>query len=483
MSRWTVVFSILSVACGSSGGSVTPDAGSDANMDAGSDAGVDAGSDAGSDSGSDAGSDSGSDAGSDTGCVATGDEVCDGLDNDCLGGIDDGLDCARWEGSGADGDLDVSDEQTLDPLNFGLVSVDGVALTVDAAATELEPGTEVLIINLRGDEADADSVGHYETRFVDSVDTDVITLRNELSNTYGVGGANEDFTGQTVVVMRVPHFATLTVGASGTLTTSPFDGDRGGVLFFRAQSLEVVAGGEIDLSTRGYRGGQVAPNGEMGVTGESLGGMPVRQTPPPTNHGGGLGGLSDCDIFNCTTQDIGAGGGGASYASSGTAGMNNGALHEGGAAGSTYGEPTLSDLFLGSGGGGGAGGVSGPAGGSEPGDGGGLLVAHTNSLSVAGSVLSDGRTGSQNNNCVGPRGSGGGGAGSGGTIWLTATTMTLAADTIRALGGPAQCQGGGIGGEGRIRLDFATLNGMTMDAASAAANSAADPDPGMLGEL
>ncbi len=149
-----------------------------------------------------------------------------------------------------------------------------------------------------------------------------------------------------------------------------------------------------------------------------------------------------------------------------------------------YGDELLSDLFMGSGGGGGAGGVSGPGRGLPGGNGGGLVVVHTDRMIVAGTVVSNGQLGSTNYNC-GSHGSGGGGGGAGGTIWLTALTMELGGGGLAATGATGRCNGGGTGGVGRIRLDFGTINGFDhgTDEASTATNAMTEPDPGFIGAL
>lgn len=423
-------------------------------------------------------------------------EVCDGLDDDCSGQPDDGLDCGQWSGDGSDGEQTI--EQTVDldddprpegsdgfGVSYRISSIEGDLVTVGDPARGLAPGDEVLLISLRGTSDDFATVGAFETRFVDSVDEREVTLRNPVEGVYGLDGGNADLQGQSVMLQRIPHFLRLEVTDGGVVTSRAFDGGRGGVVFVRTQELEIQAGGRIDMSHRGFRATNVAANGRMGRTGESISGQPeaVEGQAPLANSGAGQGGTSDCDVFNCTTRTIGAGGGGASYGSQGMAGEDNGDRHVGGSPGALYGEVGLERLYLGSAGGSGAGGVSGPGTSTLGGNGGGMVVIVADDVVVNGLLTVDGQIGVVNDNCGG-RGGGGGGGGSGGTIWLSANVLQVAADALSAVGGGAQCNGGGPGGDGRIRIDASAVNGSSYGTpeAQTAIDAASTPDPGAFND-
>jgi hypothetical protein len=122
-------------------------------------------------------------------------------------------------------------------------------------------------------------------------------------------------------------------------------------------------------------------------------------------------------------------------------------------------------MFFGGGGAGGGGssfGVSGGAGG----DGGGIVFVFAQAAVIAGSVTADGAGGGQvfQNN----RG-GNGGSGAGGTVRLSTSLLTLSG-SLSALGASrvytsTNVSGGGGGGAGRIRVDAATVNGISSTAA------------------
>ena len=74
----------------------------------------------------------------------------------------------------------------------------------------------------------------------------------------------------------------------------------------------------------------------------------------------------------------------------------------------------------------------------------------------------------------------GAGGGAGGSIWLIAQDLWLGGDSIQANGGLGEryhIRHGGDGGDGRIRLDYVTINGYDYGTTSATtqANSVSSP--------
>jgi LruC domain-containing protein len=352
---------------------------------------------------------------------------------------------------------------------FSVSAIAPQQITATTPVTGIGPGDEVMVINLRGSSPSVGAVGTYESFLtVRSVSGSVINLWSTITQVFGAT-SNADLSGQVVVVMRVPRFDSVTVSSGGILTASPYGtAGRGGLVIFRATTVNVQSGGRIDASALGYRGAGPASNGRHGSAGESYSAPLGTVIGGPANGGAGGGGQSDCNVQNCTTQTFGAAGGGGGFGTAGTAGANNGSLHVGGVGGPSYGSANLARLFFGSGGGGGAGGVSGPGSATEGGNGGGVIGIDATTLTINGGVWSQGQAGSTNDNCSFGRGSGGGGGGAGGTIWLSAQSMTVGAGAISAAGAGATCLGGGTGGGGRVRLDYGTLNGVAYGSASSA---------------
>jgi len=355
-----------------------------------------------------------------------------------------------------------------------------VTVESNAHAAKFATGMEVLLINMQGTTTDAASVGNHELLQVASVSPPDVVLATAPTKNYGDNKANTSFTTQKVFLVQVPSYSTLTI--EGTLAAKPWTGTSKGlglVVLRATQKMEVATAGKVTTSYAGYRSVGYSCNGVSGLPGESLAPMPSivpkqcyynNPTNKP-NFGGGGGGLSNCNTYSCSTQTFGAGGGGASHGTIGKAGQNNGSLQKGGQAGLLYGKADLSQIFLGSGGGAGAGGYSGPGTGTIGSKGGGLVYLMAPTLEIKGSVAANGQKGGENANCNGPRGSGSGGGGSGGSVYLSGQTVTVTAGKVTALGAAGGCKGGGAGGNGRVRVDYATLNGTAFPGGSGALTS------------
>jgi len=403
-------------------------------------------------------------------CLPSGPEICDGRDNDCSGVADEGLNCVNWAGRATDGDLSVSATTVLGgPASkvpgFKLMSIVGSRLTVATAPSGLAAGDEILIINLRGTDADSTSVGNWETAFVKATQPDVqaIVLESPLRRAYGVGNSNTDLSGQIVLIQRVPHFKTVSVAKDARLTPLPGGPEAlGGVMFFRATTVTVADAGMINANFLGYNGAPAAPNGRSGASGESIAGAVGTVPSPDPNLGGGGGGKSNCDMDGCQGQSIGGGAGGGSFAADGIKGARNGGLHIAGLPGKSYGDAKLEKLFFGSAGGGGAGGVGGPVERKPGGNGGGIVVIFAETVDAKGFIWSRGQEGATNMNCA-EKGSVGGGGGAGGTVWLSAPKVDLVIEVFNVTGGSGACNGGGDGGFGRVRVDYKTAGSFVYD--------------------
>jgi Tol biopolymer transport system component len=103
------------------------------------------------------------------------------------------------------------------------------------------PGSELLIMAMLGEE-----IGTYETVMVDRIEDGSLTLAEPLANDY-------DGEGGKVIVQRVPWYPRLEVQDGGVLTAHAWDGETGGVIFFRAGEVDVQAGGSIEASELGFR--------------------------------------------------------------------------------------------------------------------------------------------------------------------------------------------------------------------------------------
>jgi RHS repeat-associated protein len=304
-------------------------------------------------------------------------------------------------------------------------------------------GDEVLVISMHYMQA-----GLYETAYISEVQPSSLTLTTNLVRVYNTGGP--------VMVQRVLHFTTVTVQAGGTLTAHPWDGQTGGVVFFRADSVVVEAGGKIEAGGIGYRGGAPSSATQYSYQGESYWFDSAQDR--LANSGGGGGGNTE---NNPNGSYWATGGGGAGYGSAGQLGTAKSGPGLPGDGGVSYGTANLSKLFLGSGGG--AGGAYGSV--APGGNGGGIIVIDaTSSIQVNGTISANGAT------ALDSADGGGSGGGAGGSIYLRATTLTLGSGNVTAQGGQGGIAvaysgnrgDGGDGGDGRIRLDYDTLSGTAL---------------------
>jgi hypothetical protein len=304
---------------------------------------------------------------------------------------------------------------------FAVLGLSAQAATVDGVAQGLSGGDEVLLWDAQGSASGTGNAGTYELLTVQSVTGSTVTFTTAVQNSYGAA-ADQDVSTQRVSLQRVPHFATLSIASGATLTTNPWDGTKGGLIFLRASKL-VLGGGStaqalIDASGLGYRGGA---GGSAPTAGEDATGVAGQDGP-----GGGAGGA-------------GATGAGGSYGTVGIAGS-------GSAVGDTYGTKLLGKLFLGAGGGGSTGGNAGAAGG-------GAVVIFAESIDFTGGA------GATTLGLVRANGASAtsAGSGAGGSIWLGAPSMTVGPGS--AVVAQAQgASGGEKGGDGRIRIDEQTLD-------------------------
>ena len=412
-------------------------------------------------------------------------ERYDEADNDCDGDVDEDL----WLGTGADGDLDVTSDFDLstdssgsrtepDGATYVVTALSGDTVTVDVDADALAAGDEVLILNLHGSDSAYSNVGTYEFGWVDSVSGDEITLVDTLSETFGER-SNSDLTDQAIFVVRVPQYEDVTLSDGAWLTTSPWDGETGGVVVFRATGTVFVEDGSAIVADElGYLGGATGSSYNCDAfQGESYAG-----------EGDGEGDGS-CSAYNENYGWWAAnyGGGGAHITGGGgnhAGGATNGDSWTGGSAtppyaGDTYGDDELASMFPGSGGGGVWYGTSDPGPG---GDGGGIVYIGADTIELEGAQAISALGGTTSHWATGSWTYGAGG-GAGGTVWLVADTVDLSSDAITAEGGLGESSHtriGGDGGYGRVRIDCNTCNGYSQGTSDAETElaSAAEPDPG-----
>jgi hypothetical protein len=437
-------------------------------------------------------------------------------DTECPGGfvcLADGLCAVDVFGSGADGaavapastsvDLSISSlvgRGAPDAPVFRVTAFGTNAVLVATTPTGLAVGDEVALITVRGTQNlntatyFKDNVGNWETLTVANVAGTQVDFTTDIVETYGsvsnatAGTANEPQ--RFIVLARVPNYSSLTVETGAMVTTRTFQpsvGQRqenqevfnaafGGLVFARVSgALTVQTGASISVQGLGYRGGERnGDNGEDGQAGEGPAGFGL--------YGCGCSGNYNADPSRQPSPVLSNAGGGGSYVTGagggyGTAGEDattwRDAVTLAAQGGETYGTPTLDQLFFGGGGGGifNSGNNSCPSGVGEgpAANGGGILALYARTATIDGTLTADGDDAFYADDAYNSFGTGGG---AGGSLLLVVDDATVSG-AITSTGGlgrdpvEAGCGGtdpmtnrkGGDGGDGRIRFDFAQING------------------------
>lgn len=258
----------------------------------------------------------------------------------------------------------------------------------------------------------------------------------------------------TAQVYLLKQYSSVTINSGQTLTSAAWDGSKGGIVAFLANTSITVTGNIVG-SQKGYRGGT---GGKATATsqaqGEGTSGAGTASTSANGNGGGGG--------RNNSSPGDGGGGGGGNGAGGGTGGTNANAT--GGTGGSTTGGTGLTTMVFGGGGGGEAletGSGNTPSNGAA---GGGIVILIAPTITVSGSIAVSGGTGSGGTN---PNG----GSGAGGSILLKSQVAVLGSSLVTANAGSNSSLGGSAGA-GRIHLDYLTsFTGTT----SPTLDSARDP--------
>jgi uncharacterized repeat protein (TIGR01451 family) len=243
-----------------------------------------------------------------------------------------------------DGSLTISGTQVFTaPRTTSTVStpMGSDAITVTNALS-FTTGDEILIMDMAGDD-----VGTWETAIVSDVVGNALILSGTLQNGY-------DGTIDKIMVQQVPYYTGVLVKAGGKLTTDAWDGETGGVIFFRAVTVTVESGGSIDVSGLGYRKDEGPGVGTVGGDGGSHGGWgggghasPYGSVFEPTTMGSGgrsrqsVGGRGGGAIYLVVSNSLQLDPGGVIAAAGASSAPNNSGSGGGGAGGSIWLETPL----------------------------------------------------------------------------------------------------------------------------------------------
>jgi hypothetical protein len=360
-----------------------------------------------------------------------------------------------WVGDGSDGPLVVSSvNQIVNDHAFltGNENAGDTTITVsDSSGFVVDD--EILLIQIQN--SSGGEAGTYEFKHISSIMGNEITLTSSLDNSYYSGSF--DSVGATASqIVRVPQYTSVTIDSGSSITAPAWNGYTGGIVVFRAETVNINTGGSIDVSEKGYRGGAYGPSNNLdGYQGESYLGKGIGGA------GYGVGKMNNAGAGGSYICGGGGEYGGGATDSDPWTGSGDTYARKG----EVYGTADLTKIFFGSGGGGQwNGGDPDP---SDGGDGGGIIIVYANLIvAPTDSFLAVGETTSGIQQGSYTYGSSGG---AGGSIFLYATTIQGGTNFCRAIGGSGNhlpLRVGGDGGVGRIRLDYAILDGTT------------DPSPG-----
>ena len=334
--------------------------------------------------------------------------------------------------------------ETPDMATYSVASVEGARVTASAVIDAIAPGDEVLLIHLQGAGAQSVRVGSMESGFVERVEGPDLWLAGPVRAVFGPDG-NLDLPGQgqKVALLRVPHYAGLTLRSGGQISASAWNGATGGVLAFAVDGpLQLDAGGLINMNGSGYRGGRGGRGSgghnsstARGVQGEGIGGTGGVST--ADNRSGGGGGRTTSN-----GGDWGSGGGGGGNGANGAgAGGVGGRRHE------LLADPGFA--FMGGGGGGGGADPQGwgdSANGTAGARGGGVILLRARSWVNEGTVRANGSQASRPGCTPGAAGNepAGGGSGAGGTVVLALPAGADPAASCALVGAPVSGVAGAL---------------------------------------
>lgn len=363
-------------------------------------------------------------------------------------------------------------------------------------------GDSVLVIQMQGADIRKDqnasfgeilsigNAGNYEFNKIAEKNGNVVTLKYKPQRNFDVPGK--------VQMITVPDYKGTTT--LGNLTCLPWDGKKGGVLVFTAETL--VLNGNLDVSGKGFRRGIVRDSSvnhcphdninyflpELGSNAGQKGeGIFFIQSPQykraagKTANGGGGG-----------NQHNAGGGGGSNAGRGGNGGHWTGCADpdaipgQGGTSLQKYYSETNNRVFMG---GGGGAGHSNNLHGTSGGNGGGIIILSAFEILGNGHLIKangDAPELPRNPDDDGPH-DGGGGGGAGGAILLaleSSNGSTLSIEANGAIGSTVRedhGQGGG-GGGGAIRLSK-SITSWSLEAAGGepgqAVNGASSGFPGI----
>jgi surface antigen len=341
-------------------------------------------------------------------------------------------------GNGQNGSLIISTNTVDNPIDSAAAGTAG-STTLSATNSQFAAGQKILIHQSLG----TGSVGEYQINEIQSYSAGTITLKTPLNVTYTSTSLDK------AQVLVIKEYTNVTINSNTILSAKPWNGNTGGILYFMANG-KVTIDGKISADAAGYRGGSATTgsrqNGRRGE-GYTIGTLDVTTHLTASSAGGGGGHQND---------GAGSAGGGGGHAIGGATGVT-GHINPG-QGGSPMGNPQLTQMFFGTGGGSGGSSYSAQSFG-KGGNGGGIIGIVTNTLIVNGQITSNGQNGSNTDGHA----VGAGGGGAGGSISIKAANAVLSSNKISTLRGEGGLQigsfpiHGGAGSQGRIAVQYCDM--------------------------
>ena len=184
-------------------------------------------------------------------------------------------------GRGTDGAFSSTGASTFDAAYNGTTGMGGAYASVAALVTG---GATTAITVAGGQEAGFSAcdvailinmvTGTYERVIVQSTAANTINLYSAPASTYDpTSDGNGDGVNDAIQLIRAPQFTNVTINVGHELTTSAFDGNRGGVIWFYATGTVDISG-TINVDAAGWSGGAgggAAAGGAAGALGTGSG--------------------------------------------------------------------------------------------------------------------------------------------------------------------------------------------------------------------
>ncbi|MFK7805368.1 MAG: PKD domain-containing protein, partial [Anaerolineae bacterium] len=206
--------------------------------------------------------------------------------------------------------------------------ISGSSAITLADSSGFSTGNEVLLLTMDGVQ-----VGTFETATVSSTVGNTLILVAPVQNSYA--GTDK------IVVQKVPHYDTVTIADGASLTAPTWDGQTGGMVAFEARVVTIEAGGEINLTGKGYQR-DTGPGLATARLGSSHGGAGYasdkRYGIPYTPTALGSGGSFACIGGFCT---FGGHGGGAIFVTVDELFVNDGQITASGTGGQRGWSPSI----------------------------------------------------------------------------------------------------------------------------------------------